>query len=68
MYQYYGELDVALYVEQEAWRVKKRHKHELLSHYTAGFDCSRQKAGSAFDHTLFFELLRKKVNQYGVEP
>jgi hypothetical protein len=53
--------------------LSKRHgvksaTNELLSHPTAGFDFSRQKAGSAFNHTLFFELLRGEVNHYGVEP
>jgi hypothetical protein len=64
MYQYCGELDVSCFTLSKRHHVRKRHKHQLLSHYTASFDCKRRKAGSAFSHTLFFELLRKEVNQY----
>ena len=33
-----------------------------------GLDHNRSRADSAFKYTLYFELLRKKIEQYGVEP
>ena len=49
-------------------RFLKRHHHELLSHYTNGIDRNRFKADSAFKYSLYFELLRQKIDQYNVEP
>ena len=33
-----------------------------------GLDHNRSRADSTFKYTLYFELLRKKIEQYGVEP
>ena len=33
-----------------------------------GLDHNRSRADSAFKYTLYFELLRKKIEQYEVEP
>ena len=31
-------------------------------------DTQRKRADSAFKYSLYFELLRRKIKQYGVEP
>lgn len=49
-------------------RFLKRHYCELISRWTAGMDSSRHRADSAFKYSLYFELLRKKIEQYDVEP
>ena len=33
-----------------------------------GLDYNRSKADSAFKYILYFELLRKKIEQYKMEP
>ena len=49
-------------------RFLRRHQVELVSKWTMGLDHNRARADSAFKYTLYFELLRKKLEQYEVEP
>ena len=49
-------------------RFLHRHHIELVSKWTMGLDHNRSRADSAFKYTLYFELLRKKIEQYRVEP
>ena len=49
-------------------RFLHRHRVKLVSKWTMGLDHNRSRADSAFKYTLYFELLRKKIEQYEVEP
>jgi len=49
-------------------RFIKRHKVDLLSRWASGMDAQRKRADSAFKYSLYFELLRRKIEQYDVEP
>lgn len=49
-------------------RFIKRHGVDFISRWTSGMDTSRKNADSAFKYTLYFELLRSKIEQYDVEP
>ena len=49
-------------------RFLRRHQTELVSKWTMGLDHNRSRADSAFKYSLYFELLRKKIEQYEVEP
>tara|TARA_R110002003_G_scaffold699_2_gene21084 strand:- start:4978 stop:6333 length:1356 start_codon:yes stop_codon:yes gene_type:complete len=46
--------------------VKKNHI-ELLARWTSAIDASRHKADSAFKYSLYFELLRQKIEEYGID-
>lgn len=49
-------------------RFLERHKVKLLSRWTTALDRQRHKADSAYKYSLYFELLRTKIEQYNVEP
>jgi hypothetical protein len=49
-------------------RFIKRYDIDLISRWTSGMDSSRKRADSAFKYSLYFELLRRKIEQYNVEP
>jgi hypothetical protein len=49
-------------------RFIKRHKIDLLSRWVSGMDTQRKRADSAFKYSLYFELLRRKIEQYNVDP
>jgi hypothetical protein len=49
-------------------RFLKRNSVELVMRYTTGMDKERKRADSAFKYTLYFEMLNKKLEQYGIEP
>ena len=49
-------------------RFLHRYYVELVSKWTMGLDYNRSRADSAFKYILYFELLRKKIEQYRVEP
>src|SRR5262245_26819128 len=45
-----------------------RHQNQLISHWTTGIDSTRHQADSAFKYSLYFELLRQKIEQYDIQP
>ena len=45
-----------------------RHQLELVLKWTMGLDYNRSRADLAFKYLLYFELLRKKIEQYKIEP
>ena len=49
-------------------RFLKRHCIDLISKWSAGLDYERTRADSAFKYTLYFELLSRKLEEYGIEP
>jgi hypothetical protein len=49
-------------------RFIKRFDVDLISRWTSGMDTNRKKADSAFKYSLYFELLRRKIKQYNVDP
>ena len=49
-------------------RFLRRHQNELVSKWTLGLDHNRARADSAYKYAKYFELLRKKLEQYQVEP
>ena len=44
-----------------------RHSSEIISHWASGLDRNRHKADSAFKYTLYFELLKRKIEQYDID-
>jgi hypothetical protein len=46
----------------------KKYNNELVSHYTTGINSSRKKADSAYKYALYFELMARKIEEYGIEP
>ncbi|KAI9034721.1 uncharacterized protein KD926_006716, partial [Aspergillus affinis] len=48
-------------------RFLKRHSDKLISRYTTGIDSSRKKADSAWKYALYFELLKRKIDEYEVQ-
>ena len=48
-------------------RFVERHKLKLISRWTTGMDATRHKADSAFKYTLYFELLKRKIEQYSID-
>ena len=49
-------------------RFLHRHQSKLVSKWTMGLDHNRSRADSAFKYSLYFELLKKKMEQYYIEP
>ena len=49
-------------------RFLHRHQSKLVSKWTMGLDHNRSRADSAFKYSLYFELLKKKIEQYHIEP
>lgn len=49
-------------------RFLKRQNNDLVSKWTLGIDKSRSRADSVWKYTLYFELLRRKLQKYEVEP
>ena len=49
-------------------RWRQRHKDEIIYVYTTGMDRSRFDADSAYKYKLYFDLMHKKVEQYGIDP
>ena len=54
----------------ESWvtRFINRHSIHLISQWVTGMDSNRHKANSATKYSLYFDLLRSKINQYRVDP
>jgi hypothetical protein len=48
-------------------RFMQRHPNELTSNWTAGMDNNCHKADSGRKYSLYFDLLREKIEQYNVE-
>ena len=48
-------------------RFIKRHDLELVSKWTTGLDNEHSKADSAFKYTLYFELLRQKIEKFKID-
>tara|TARA_R110002003_G_scaffold410_1_gene19556 strand:+ start:3648 stop:5516 length:1869 start_codon:yes stop_codon:yes gene_type:complete len=48
-------------------RFVQRHHIELISHWASGLDRNRFKADSAFKYSLYFELLKRKIEQYNID-
>jgi hypothetical protein len=46
----------------------KQYPDELISKWTTAMDNSRHKADSGSKYSLYFNLLREKIEQYHVEP
>ena len=53
----------------EHWvdRFVQRYPDELISRWTTGIDNSRHKADSGRKYSLYFNLLREKIEQYNIE-
>ena len=49
-------------------RFLKRHNIDLVSRYTSSMDVARKRADSAFKYTLYFELLKRKMEEYKIDP
>jgi hypothetical protein len=49
-------------------RFLKMYNEELISCYTTGIDSSRKRADSAYKYALYFELMARKIKEYGIEP
>jgi hypothetical protein len=49
-------------------RFVKRYPDQLISKWTTAMDNSRHKADSGSKYSLYFNLLREKIEQYHVEP
>ena len=49
-------------------RFIRRYDVDLISRWTSGMDTNRKRADSAFKYSLYFELLRRKIEQYNVDP
>ena len=45
-------------------RFLKRHNLDLVSRYTVGLDKERSRADSAYKYSLYFELMRQKIEEY----
>jgi hypothetical protein len=49
-------------------RFVQQHPEQLISKWTTAMDNSRHKADSGRKYSLYFDLLREKIEQYRVEP
>ena len=49
-------------------RFLQRHDIDLVSRWASSIDVARKRADSAFKYSLYFKLLREKIEQYNVEP
>jgi hypothetical protein len=49
-------------------RFIKRHQVELVSHWATGIDRMRHQADSQLKYSLYFELLRGKLDRYNIQP
>jgi hypothetical protein len=49
-------------------RFVQRHPDQLISKWTMGIDNSHHKANSEGKYNLYFDLLRKKIEHYRIEP
>jgi hypothetical protein len=49
-------------------RFVKRYPNELISKWTMAIDNSRHKANLGRKYSLYFDLLREKINQYHIKP
>ncbi len=49
-------------------RFLARHPDTLVFKWTLGLNHDRARADSAFKYTLYFELLKQKIDQYEVKP
>ena len=49
-------------------RFLERHKIDLISRWTTGIDSLRHRADSTAKYHGYFELLRRKIEQYNIEP
>ena len=49
-------------------RFLKRYQVELVSKWSVGLDHNRSRADSAFKYKLYFELMKRKIQQYNIEP
>ncbi|XTI87387.1 hypothetical protein V2W45_411995 [Cenococcum geophilum] len=58
-----------LYSKGSSWvsRFLKRHDDQLLTHWTASVDSKRFRADSAFRYSLYFELMRRKIDEYAID-
>ncbi|KAI1507013.1 Jerky protein [Pyrenophora tritici-repentis] len=48
-------------------RFVKRHSIDLISHWATGLDRNRFKADNAFMYSLYFELIKQKIEQYNID-
>ena len=48
-------------------RFLKRHDDQLLTHWTASVDSKRFRANSAFRYSLYFERMRRKIDEYAID-
>jgi hypothetical protein len=48
-------------------RFIKRHGNDLLLRWSSGMDKERHKADSALKYSLYFDLLRRKMEEYGIK-
>jgi hypothetical protein len=48
-------------------RFIKRNQIDLITRWASGIDVNRKRADSAFKYTLYFELLRRKIDEYKID-
>jgi hypothetical protein len=51
-----------------AERFITRHGNDLLTQWSSGMDKERHKADSAVKYSLYFDLLKRKIEEYGIVP
>ena len=47
-------------------RFLKQHNIDFISRYTSSMDIVRKRADSAFKYTLYFKLLKRKMEEYKI--
>ena len=57
-------------VAGKAWpdQFLARYNIKLFLKWAIGMDKKRNKANSAFKYSLYFKLLRRKIDKYNIEP
>jgi hypothetical protein len=46
----------------------KSHNDKITTRYATGIDCLRKRADSAFKYSLYFAMVARKIEEYGIEP
>jgi hypothetical protein len=46
----------------------KMYNKELISCYITRINSSHKRADSAYKYALYFELMARKIKEYGIEP
>ena len=49
-------------------RFLKQHNIDLISRYTSNMDIAKKRADSTFKYILYFKLLKRKIEEYKIDP